>query len=210
MKINYEDYLHKIDLVFKNKTKKDVYMTYGIVVMGIFAFAYLLFWDSSFESFEQTRENVISLQEKIDSDKKYLQSHPESKIIQLEKEINKINQEVIAKKDTNAYIKSKIETISSLIYDERTWGEYLDSISTNAQAYNIKLITLTNKYAQTDSSFGHILDISVQSTGNFNNTLKFINSLEQSDLVVDLHNFNIKAEKTLNSDLNISVWGITY
>ncbi|WP_297439621.1 hypothetical protein [Sulfurimonas sp.] len=210
MKINYEDYLHELDLVFKNKTKKDTYMIYGIVVMGIFAFSYLLFWDSSFEGFEKTRKNVITLQEKIDVDKKYLQLNPESKITQLEKEIAKINQEVIAKKDTNAYIKSKIETISSLIYDERTWGEYLDSISTNAQTYHVKLLNLTNQYAQTESSFGHILDISVQSTANFNNTLKFINSLEQSTLVVDIHNFNIKAEETLNTDLNISVWGITY
>jgi septal ring factor EnvC (AmiA/AmiB activator) len=210
MKINYEDYLHKIDLAFKNKTKKDIYMTYGIIVMSIFGFAYLLFWDSSFEGFQETRKSVASLEKTIDNDKRYLQSHPESKITQLEKDINKINTEVIAKKDANAYIKNKIETISSLIYDEQTWGEYLDSIATNAQAYNIKLITLINKYVQSESSFGHILDISIQSTGNFNDTLKFINSLEQSDLVVDLHNFNIKAEKSLHSDLNISVWGITY
>jgi Tfp pilus assembly protein PilN len=210
MKINFENYLHKIDLALKNKTKKDIYMTYIMVVASIFAFAYLLFWNSSFEKFDQTRKNVLSLQNQINADKRYLQQNPKAKILQLDKEIKKINQEVVVDADNNAYIKSKIETISSLIYDERTWGEYLDSISTNAQKYNIKLINLTNKYAKTDSAFGHILDISIESSANFNDTIKFINSLEQSDLVVDLHNFNIKAEKSLNSDLNISVWGITY
>jgi hypothetical protein len=37
-----------------------------------------------------------------------------------------------------------------------------------------------------------------------------MNSLEQSDLVVDIHSINIQAAKKLQSDLNISVWGIIY
>jgi len=210
MTINFEDYLHKIDLAFKNKAQKELYMTYIMVVSAIFAFSYLLFWDSSFEGFEQTRNNVTTLESKINSDKRYLQYNPASKITQLDKEIQKINTEVAQTTDNNAYIKSKIETIASLIYDERSWGEYIDSISTNAQKYDVKLLNLTNKYAKADSSFGHILDISVKSTANFSNTLKFINSLEQSDLVVDIHDFSIDANNSLNSDLNISVWGITY
>ncbi|MEN4045480.1 MULTISPECIES: hypothetical protein [Sulfurimonas] len=210
MKINLEDYLHRIDAAFKNKTQKDIYMTYLMVVGIIFTFAYLLFWDSSFDKFTQTRASVQNLQTKINADKTFLQHNPESKILQLEKEIRNINNEIIVIKDTNSYIKSKIETISSLIYDERAWGEYLDSIATNAQRYNVKLLTLTNKYAKNESSFGHILDITIESTANYKNTLKFINSLEQSELVVDIHNFDIKADQALISDLNISVWGITY
>lgn len=68
----------------------------------------------------------------------------------------------------------------------------------------------TNEYATNNTSFGHILDITLKTTGEYKNTLKFINSLEQSDLVVDIHDLGIKAEKSLNTDLNISVWGITY
>jgi hypothetical protein len=210
MKINIEDYLHQIDSAFQDKTQKDIYMTYIMVISIIFAFAYLLFWDSSFESFEKTRANVNKLENKINNDQRFLQLNPESKITKLEQEIKKINNEMIIHKDNNAYIKSKIETIASLIYDERTWGEYLDSISKNAQVYNVKITKFTNKYAPTDSSFGHILDITIESTANYKNTLKFINSLEQSELVVDIHDLSMKADKSLITDLNISVWGITY
>ena len=210
MKINIEDYLHRIDAVFKEKTQKDTNMTYIMVVGIIFAFAYLLFWDSSFDNFEKTRANVTSLDTKISVDKRFLQMNPEQKVAQLDQEIKKINTEMLLNKDNNAYIKSKIETISSLIYDERTWGEYLDSISKNAQKYNVKITSFTNKYASNANSFGHVLDITIQSTANYKNTLKFINSLEQSDLVVDIHDFSIVADKKLTSDLNISVWGITY
>ena len=74
----------------------------------------------------------------------------------------------------------------------------------------MKISNFTNKYALEQSSFGHVLDITVTSTGSYINTLNFINSLEQSDLVVDIHDLNISADKKLISDLNISVWGITY
>ena len=210
MKINIEDYLHKIDTAFKGKEQKEIYMTYGMIVAAIFAFAYLFFWDSSFESFEKTHANVLRLEKQIASDKQYLQRNPETKIAQLDREIKRINDEMLMHKKNNAYIKSKIETISSLIYDERAWGEYLDSITTNAQKYHVKINQITNKYAKTGSSFGHILDITVNAEGNFKNTVKFINSLEQSDLVVDIHDFDIKAEDALESDFNISVWGIKY
>ncbi len=209
-KFNIEDYLHNIDRVFAQKTQKDTYIIYIMIAGGIFAFSYLLFWDSSFAHFEQTRANVVSLDRKINADKIYLRVNPESKIVKLDKEIMRINDDMIVHKDNNAYIKSKIETISSLIYDERTWGEYLDSISRNAQKYNVKIKNFSNSYAQTNNSFGHILDITISTTANYKNTFRFINSLEQSDLVVDIHDFTIKAQNSLNTDLNISVWGITY
>ena len=210
IKINIEDYLHNLDNVFSGKTQKDIYMTYIMIVAGIFAFSYSLFWDSSLEEFEQTRASVVSLDKKINSDERFLQLNPETKIVKLDKEIASLNQTMVVHKDNNAYIKTKIETISSLIYDERTWGEYLYSISKNAQKYNVKIKHFTNKYAAKDNAFGHILDITISSSANYRNTLQFINSLEQSELVVDIHDLSIKAQSKLNTDLNISVWGITY
>ena len=47
-------------------------------------------------------------------------------------------------------------------------------------------------------------------SGNYVNTLKFINALEQNDLVVDIHFLSIKAQDKINTELKISVWGITY
>jgi len=208
--INIEDYLHRIDLLFKDKTKKDIYMSYIMVFGIIFAFAYLLFWDTSESEFKQKTAQISSINTKIEADKIFLQMNPKTKIIFLEQEIENSKIKLLMHKDNNNYIKSKLETISSLIYDERTWGEYLYSISTNAQKYNIKMINFTSKNNENASAFGHMLDINIKSTGKFKNTLKFINSLEQNDLVVDVHGISIKAENKLNTDLNLSVWGIIY
>ena len=211
MKINIEDYLHKIDTAFKNKSKKDIQMIYVMIVAGTFAFAYLLFWDSSFDAFERTQKSVSDLQSKINADNQYLQRNPESVITKLNNDIQQIDKNIALTKESNTYIKSKIETISSIIYDERSWGEYLDSITTNAQKYNMKVNNFTNKYADNENAFGHVLDISVEATGSYTNTLKFINALEQSELVVDIHDFKIETKnQKLLSTLQISVWGITY
>ncbi|EDZ61454.1 hypothetical protein SMGD1_2297 [Sulfurimonas gotlandica GD1] len=210
MKINIEDYLQSIDASFKDKTQKDIYMTYIMIFGLIFAFSYLLFWESSQTGFEEKNKQITSISSKINMDKAYLQTNPESKITILDREIKKFESQLITQKENNAYIKSKIETISSLIYDERTWGEYLHSVSINAKKHGIKIIDFTNQYSDNNNSFGHILDISLKTNGNYKDTLRFINSLEQSDLVVDIHDLGIKADKTLNTELFISVWGITY
>ncbi|WP_373036016.1 type 4a pilus biogenesis protein PilO [Sulfurimonas sp.] len=210
MKINIEDYLQQIDATFKDKSQKDIYMTYIMIFGIIFAFSYLLFWESSLIAFEEKRKQITAITSKINADKMFLQQNPETKITQLDMEIKRFEAELAQNKQNNAYIKSKIETISSLIYDERTWGEYLHSISINAKKYGIKIIDFTNKYSDNNNSFGHILDITLNTTGNYKDSLKFINSLEQSELVVDIHDLGIKSEKTLITDLNISVWGITY
>jgi len=210
MKINIEDYLQRIDAAFKDKSQKDIYMTYIMIFGLIFAFSYLLFWESSQNVFKEKNKQITAINSKINLDKMYLKLNPETKITLLDREIKRFEANLLVHKNNNAYIKSKIETISSLIYDERTWGEYLHSISTNAKKYGIKIIDFTNKYAQNNNSFGHILDITLKTTGKYKNTLRFINSLEQSELVVDIHDLNIRAENTLNTDLNISVWGITY
>jgi len=207
--INIENYLHKIDSELKKKSEKDVKLTYVMVAGVIFAFAYL-FWDSSISEFEASKQQISSLQEKIKNDKMYLQANPEAIIATLDNEIKKVKIKLIDKKDQNSYIKSKIETISSLIYDERRWGRYINSITKNALKHNIKILELKNEYVSSSESFGHMLDLEINLAGSYKNTLKFINALEQSDLVVDINNLEIKAQDRLNTSLKISVWGITY
>ena len=210
MKAFIEDYLHKIDNSFKYKSQKDIYVTYIIIFAAIFAFSYLLYWDSSEAAFKAKRAQVVAIEAKIASDNRYLQLNPASKITQLENEITSIQKETLAFKDNNQYIKNKIEEISSLIYDEQKWGQYLHSVSKNAKLHGVQILDFTNKYAENTGSFGHILDIDIETTGDYKNTINFVNSLEQSDLVVDLHHLDIDAKTKLDSKLNISVWGIIY
>lgn len=207
--MNIEDLLHKIDSSLKDKSEKDVKLTYAMVAFAIFGFAYL-FWDSSANDFTKVQEEIKAINTKINIDKAYLAANPQATIVQLESDIRKIQVEMLDYKDRNNYIKHKIETISSLIYDERTWGKYINSIAYNAKIYNVKIKEFSNEYVNSNEAFGHMLNLDISLTGNFKNTLKFINSLEKSELVVDIHNLEIKAQDTLNTNIKLSVWGITY
>jgi len=208
-KLMIEDYLQRIDGFFKDKSQKDTYMVY-IIIFGLAAALAYPFYDSSLNEFNAAKKRVKDIKVKIHADNMYLKANPQAKIDRLDMDIKNLEAQLVITKENNQYIKDKIETISSLIYDEVSWGKYLNSISINAKRHNMKIINFTNSYSENTESFGHVLDIALQVKGNYSSTVKFINSLEKSELVVDLHNFNLKAQGSLDSELTISVWGITY
>lgn len=208
MKTHIEDYLYALDQSLGQKSERDKTMIYIMIFISLFAISYLFFWESSEASFKVSHEKALKVQNDLNFDKQYLAANPPERITQIEHETAAIEQQHALYVQYNAYIKEQLEQISSLYYDEKVWGAYLDSVSRYARAYNIKLARFGNTLQTDSSSFGHVLDIAISSEGNYKNSLKFINALEQSFLVVDLHTINIMAGEKLKGDLNISVWGI--
>jgi hypothetical protein len=208
MKFNVENYLYAMDRSLSLKSERDKMMLFAMIFAGLFAFSYLLFWDSSEADFKISHEKAVAMETDLNNDKHYLEANPPERITQIEQETKAIELEHQHYIEYNTYIKDQLEQISSLYYDEKVWGGYLDSISKYARAYNVKLSQFGNTLTTDNSSFGHVLDITISADAPYKNTLKFINALEQSQLVVDLHDINMTGETKLRSDLNISVWGI--
>jgi hypothetical protein len=208
MTFNIENYLYKLDRTLSLKSEKDKMMLFVLIFATLFAFSYLFFWESSEAGFKKSHEKALAMESSLNNDKQYLTANPPEKITQIEMETQKIDQNRELYIGYNTYIKNQLEQISSLYYDEAVWGSYLNSVSKYARDNNIKLAKFGNNLADSSGSFGHVLDITISSEAPFKNTLKFINALEQSQLVVDLHNMNMNADNKLKSDLDISVWGI--
>ncbi len=210
MKFNLEQYLYPIDQSFANKSPRDIMMIYIIVAVGLVAFSYALFWDDAEAEYKKVHDERVKIEKKLTDDERYLQQHPETEIAKIEKEIEQIKLQTVAVQKKNEYINYKISQISELFYNEKAWGSYLDSISENAKKYHIKLSLLSNRKAKDKEKFGHVLDIQIQGSGKYRNIVHFINAMEQSKLVIDLHKLNLEAKKSLTFDINSSVWGITY
>jgi hypothetical protein len=208
MKFQIENYLYTLDQSLSTKSDRDKMMLFIIIFASLFAFSYLLLWESSEASFNVSHEKALKIESDLNNDKQYLSLNPPEKITQIEHETVEIERQYALYIQYNTYIKEKLEQISSLYYDEKVWGAYLDSISRYARDNKVKLTKFGNTLQTDNSSFGHVLDISISSEGPYKNTLKFINALEQSYLVVDLHTFQITADEKLKSELTISVWGI--
>lgn len=208
MKFQIENYLYTLDQSLSTKSDRDKMMLFIIIFASLFTFSYLLLWESSEASFKVSHEKALKVETDLNRDKLYLSANPPEKITQVEQETVEIERQHTLYIQYNTYIKEQLEQVSSLYYDEKVWGSYLDSISRYARDYKVKLTKFGNKLQTDNSSFGHVLDITISSEGPYKNTLKFINALEQSYLVVDLHNLHIVADEKLKGDLNISVWGI--
>lgn len=208
MKLQIEDYLYTLDQSLSYKSDRDKMMLFIIIFASLFAFSYFFFWESSEASFKVSHEKATRVDNDLNADKQYLSANPPERITQIEQETIEIERQHALYIQYNNYIKEQLEQISSLYYDETVWGAYLDSVSRYARTNKVKLARFANTLQTDNSSFGHVLDITISSEGPYKNTLKFINALEQSHLVVDLHNFNIIADEKLKGDLNISVWGI--
>jgi Tfp pilus assembly protein PilO len=136
--------------------------------------------------------------------------HPESEIVRLDQDIAKLKVKLASLKDENAYIKAEIEKIPELFYDQEVWGAFIDSIAENAKKHKVKLNFFANRLANDKTKFGHVLNIEIQAQGNYQDMVRFMNAIEKSKLVVDLHDLDLKATTDLNLDLKLSVWGITY
>ncbi len=208
--MNLEDILGNIDKSFAQKKQQEVYMTYVMIAGALIALSYLFLWDSAEQGYKITLAETKKIEKNILDDTNFLKWNPESKIAQLKVQTDKYKQDFVALKDQSEYIKYKIEQISSLYYDEQAWGEFIDSISENAKKYGLQLQYLSNEFSNDKSTFGHVLDIELKVKGDFQRTMKFINALEQSFLVVDIHNVELVASDKIDSKLKISVWGITY
>lgn len=208
MKLHIEDYLYAMDQSLSQKSDRDKMMLYVMIFASLFSISYFFLWESSEASFKVSHEQAVQIENDLNADKQYLSSNPPERIAQIEQETAAIEKQHGLYVQYNAYIKEQLDQISSLYYDEKVWGAYLDSVSRYARQYNVRLPRYGNTLQTDSSAFGHVLDIAISSEGPYKNTLKFINALEQSFLVVDLHDFNMSAEEKFKGDLNISVWGI--
>ena len=205
-----EKYLYDIDQSFAQKSEKDIKLIYMMVFVVLVMFSYLVFWESSEKGYRDAQAASQSVEAKISNDKQYLMMHPESEIVRLDQQITQLNSDLVSLKNENAYIKTEIEKIPELFYDEEVWGEFIDSITENAKKYSVKLNFFANRLADDKTKFGHVLNIEIQAEGSYQDMVKFINAIEKSKLVIDLHDFDLEASSKLNLDLKLSVWGITY
>ena len=205
-----EKYLYDIDQSFAQKSEKDVKMIYAMVFVVLVMFSYLVFWESAEKGYNDIKAAVVKVEDKIAEDKRYLLTHPASQIVKLDNEIASLNSKLTMLKGENVYIKAEIEKIPELFYDQETWGAFIDSITESAKKHKVKLNFFANRLADDKTKFGHVLNLEIQAEAPYKNMVKFMNSIEKSKLVVDLHDLDLVATEKLNLDLKLSVWGITY
>ncbi len=112
-----------------------------------------------------------------------------------------------------ALLDKNLNKLSDMLFNKKSWSLFLDSITARAHDRNVQLETITNKYVDSNGSFGHVLEVGVTCQGAYPDIIRFINDLEQNTLVTDVYSSSIytrKNESDVFADINISVWGVNH
>jgi len=213
-----EDKLEALDAYFAPKKESEKW----IVILGVagviayLAYAYLLpYTENMYNKSEKTKK---SIQKKIISNNTYLNSITVSGdrnyyVKKFDNDIVKKKANIVKINNNIKFIDKNLEKLSDMLFNQKSWSRFLNSLTHKAEIQNVSLDYIKNKYVKNKGSFGHVLEISLGCKGEYRNIVKFINEIEQNVLVTDIYGTKFSADETsaeVVADIKISVWGINY
>ena len=213
-----EDKLEALDTYFAPKKESEKW----IVILGVagviayLAYAYLLpYTEKMYNKSEKTKK---SIQKKIISNNTYLNSITvsgdrnyyvkkfDNDIVKKKANIVKINKDI-------KFIDRNLEKLSDMLFNQKSWSRFLNSITHKAEVQNVDLQYISNNYVGNKGNFGHVLEIGLGCKGEYKSIVKFINEIEQNVLVTDIYGTRFVGDQNSSEvmvDINISVWGINH
>ncbi|WP_456323071.1 type 4a pilus biogenesis protein PilO [Hydrogenimonas sp.] len=210
-----EDVLEKLDNYFEEKKESEFYLMIlaVVAVFGLVSYMYLIPITETW--LKKDLRTQKKLDKKIKEEKRYLSSvtvngDQRYRIKKLQNEIVKLKVRYNDIKEMNEYSDYQIQTLSELLFNERNWAKFLDSIALKAKKHNIDISLISNKFINNQDNFGHVLEIGVDCEGRYRNMIGFMNEIEESELVVDIYHIDMESNKTIQTNLKVSVWGINY
>jgi hypothetical protein len=212
------DKLEATDSYFEHKSESEKWIMIIFFAGAVAFLAYSYFFPYAKSLYDQSVLAHKAITKKIHEEKTYLNSI--SKNGDREYKVKLYTQEIAGKNNTvKSYSKkitvidSNLNKLSDLLFNQKNWSLFLDSITSRAASNGIQINKMINKYVDNNESFGHVLEIGLNCEGSFKNTIDFINDIEQNTLVTDIYRSNIHADSnrsTIVSDINISVWGVNH
>ena len=212
------DKLEAMDTYFEHKSESEKWIMILFFAGAVAFLAYSYFFPYAKNLYDQSVLTHKTITKKIHEEKTYLKSISKNgnrnyKVNLYTREIKTKKGNVASYKKRISVINSNLDKLSDLLFNQKNWSLFLDSITHRAAANGIQINKLTNKYVDSNGSFGHVLEIGLNCEGGFKNILHFINDMEQNTLVTDIYSSNIYTDinkSTIISDINISVWGVNH
>ncbi len=211
-----ENLFEKIDKSLSEKKESELALIFLMIFVFIGFISYSYLYPITDKKLKQTKRNLISMNKKVQNEKAYLRSVTrngddrfyikkakndlESAKIQLEKTTY-----------TNSYIDSKLKDLSNILFNNQNWAKFLNSITLMAEKNHVKIKIIENKINEPSlQKIEQILNLKVEFNGKFKDVMNYINQIEESKLVVDIYEMNLKGASGIDGFINIGVWGMKY
>ncbi|MDR2080492.1 MAG: hypothetical protein LBP54_01190 [Campylobacteraceae bacterium] len=207
--------IDKLDNYLSAKKVSEVYLIY-LVVIGLIALVIYFFLFPEAEAFyNRNTQELNSITTKLNDEQLYI-SLNEREVGKLESEIS--NDEAIIREARieNDYMDKKLHELSYLLFNDKSWASFMDRITALAKEYKINIIKIENDFKDNkdlqNGKIEQVLNIEIDARGGFHGIIKFINALEESQLVVDVYESTIASNTTniLESNVKLAVWGMLY
>ena len=212
------DKLEATDAYFEHKNENEKWIMILLFAGAVAFLAYSYFYPYAKNLYDQSILNHKTISKKIFEEKTYLGSI--TKNGDREYKVKQYDQKIAAKKNTiSSYnkrisvINGSLDKLSDLLFNQKSWSLFLDSITERASKNGIQINTLSNTYVDNNGSFGHVLEIGLNCEGDFKSIINFMNDIEQNTLVTDVfqsHVYTDANRSVVLSDINISVWGVNH
>ncbi|MBL0687331.1 MAG: type 4a pilus biogenesis protein PilO [Sulfurospirillum sp.] len=206
----------KIDSYLKNKKSNEQYLIFLMIFIVIGFLIYSFLFPVTKKMVIKTENSQKSIKLKLEHEKIYLNSitkNGDKQFIlkKIDGEVNKLKIVFSDKQFANTYIDTKLKELSYLLFNDKNWARFLNSIAFIGEKYDVEIELINNNFFVSSlQEIKQVLTVKINFNGEFKNILKFINELEESDLVVDINNLNLKSSNTIIGTLDIAVWGMKY
>lgn len=212
------DKLEAMDEYFENKKESEKWIMIFLFAGAVAFLVYSYFFPYAKNLYKESVFAHKLISKKIHEEKTYLDSISRNgdrnyKLNLYNKKIKDKKENIALQKQKVAVIDSSLDKLSDLLFNQKSWSLFLDSITHRAAVNNVQINSLINKYVDSNGSFGHVLEIGLKCEGGYKNILQFINDIEQNTLVTDVYSSNIYTDvnkSIIISDINISVWGVNH
>ncbi len=211
-----ENIFEKIDASLSGKKESELALIFLMIFVFIGFIVYSYVFPITEKRLKITKRNLISMNKKVQNEKGYLRSvtrngdeHFYIKKAKSEIEGEKILLEKITY--TNTYVDNKLKDLSYLLFNNQNWAKFLNSITLMAAKNHVKIKIIENKINKPSlQKIEQILNLKVEFNGRFKNIMKFINAIEESKLVVDIYEMQLKGATGIDGYVDIGVWGMKY
>ncbi|MEA2047813.1 MAG: hypothetical protein U9O64_05130 [Campylobacterota bacterium] len=213
-----EDKLEELDVYFAPKKESEKWLLIlGVAgIIGYLAYAYLLPYTE--DLYKKSERSKKSIQKSIVDNNTYLNSitvrgDREYYVKEYDKDIIIKNKNIVNVTNNIKFINSNLDKLSDMLFNQKSWSKFLNSITHKAQTHNVDLQYIVSDYVDQNGSFGHVLEIALGCRGEYKPIVKFMNEIEQNVLVTDIFKteFTLDDNATkINADIHISVWGINH
>jgi len=206
----------KIDNYLKGKKSSELSLVFLMVFVAIGFVIYSSLFPVTEKMLKKTKNSHKSIHSKLNQEKAYLNSVTRNGdknfvIKKMNLEVKKKKQLLEDTKYANAYVDTKLKELSYLLFNDKNWAKFIDSIAFIGQKYGIEIALISNSFFEPNlQEIKQVLTVQINFNGEFRNILKFINELEESELVVDINNLNLESSDTISATLDIAVWGMKY